>query len=192
MTDAIETYTDDGVTVALYPDYDCPSPIDDRWSDQVGTLYSESGDIGKRLGDVYDMAAYIREERLEGYTVLPLRFSDYGGSGARIWETTPDDANAFYEVSRRDIEKEWNGNRAHARRYLRAIIEELDRYLQGDCYGYVVEAPEAGFDESCWGFIGEDYARSEMASVLAHARVTLDRERAERADMAARDIVTVD
>ncbi len=190
MLEPIEQYIDDGITVSLYPDYDCPSPIDPDWSDQAGTLYSEGG-IGDRMAGYSCAAERIREARREGFTVLPLRFSDYGSAGARIWETDLDDANAYYQVSREEVAKEWGGNRRHARRYLRAVVTELDRYLQGDCYGYSVEAPEADFLDSCWGFIGEEYAREQMAEAVEDAREAVERERTERAAMAARGVETV-
>jgi len=44
-------------------------------------------------------------------------------------------------------------------------VDEWSAWARGDCYGYVVERA-TGDDEweqtdSCWGFIGDDYARAE-------------------------------
>ena len=38
-------------------------------------------------------------------------------------------------------------------------------YLEGDVYGYVVKHKVYGLEESCWGFYGMDYCKSEATSV---------------------------
>ena len=46
-------------------------------------------------------------------------------------------------------------------------VEEYDKYLTGQVYGFVVD--EDGPDEeSCWGFLGDDYCKEEANSVAAY------------------------
>lgn len=49
-------------------------------------------------------------------------------------------------------------------------VDEFSAWAVGDCFGYVIErATESGEWEqvdSCWGFIGEDYARGEAQRAL--------------------------
>lgn len=44
-------------------------------------------------------------------------------------------------------------------------IEEYDRWARGDCYGYVITDPNGEQVESCWGFIGHDYAVEEAKEI---------------------------
>jgi hypothetical protein len=68
-------------------------------------------------------------------------------------------------------------------------VEEYARYLEGDCYGYVV-ADDTPFHDSCWGFIGFKYAKQEANQAAEHAATQMAKEREERAEWAARDVVT--
>lgn len=43
-------------------------------------------------------------------------------------------------------------------RQLRAEVEEYDQFIRGEVYGYVV-AEGTSEEESCWGFIGLEYAK---------------------------------
>jgi hypothetical protein len=43
---------------------------------------------------------------------------------------------------------------------LRSFVEEYDKWMRGDCYGYTITVGDEEQD-SCWGFIGYDYAKEE-------------------------------
>lgn len=57
----------------------------------------------------------------------------------------------------------------------KGVLEEYNQWLAGDCYATVVETFRRTADgswsqedeESCWGYVGEDYARSELQQLMA-------------------------
>jgi hypothetical protein len=64
-------------------------------------------------------------------------------------------------------------------------------YLEGDVTCYYVEDEETGFSEGCGGYVGErKYTEQECFSTLESAVEARLVEQKERADMAARDIIT--
>lgn len=68
-------------------------------------------------------------------------------------------------------------------------VEEYARYLEGDVYGYVV-ADDTPFSDSCWGFIGFKYAKEQANEAAEGAAEQIADEARERAEWAARDVVT--
>ena len=66
------------------------------------------------------------------------------------------------------VEHEWDGDVEKAKTYLIGEVKEYDHCLTGEIYGFNVEPVEANknieCDDSCWGFIGWEYAREEMVS----------------------------
>jgi hypothetical protein len=87
----------------------------------------------------------------------------------------------------------WKNLNVKRRAMLReqAVIEvqEYDRWLRGDCYGVVIEIGEAVDSDdadrehegeevdSCWGFIGHDYATEEAKRMLTDAIASAERKR---------------
>jgi len=52
---------------------------------------------------------------------------------------------------------------------LRNFVEEYDKWLRGDCYGYIINV-NGEEQDSCWGFIGYDYAKEEA---IERAKLTV-------------------
>jgi hypothetical protein len=74
---------------------------------------------------------------------------------------------------------------------LRGEIEEYASYLEGDVTWWSVQDDETAFHESCGGYVGShDYCQSECRSALESAVEARLAEVAERAEMAARGMVT--
>lgn len=74
---------------------------------------------------------------------------------------------------------------------LRAEVELYASYLEGDVTCYYVEDEETGFSEGCGGYVGEaKYTEQECFRTLESAIEARLVEEQERADMAARDIIT--
>lgn len=59
--------------------------------------------------------------------------------------------------------------RAMARRDLEGQVRELDQWLRGDVWGYVIEDADGEQVDSLWGLYGEDYAKGEAARALRDA-----------------------
>lgn len=51
-----------------------------------------------------------------------------------------------------------------ARNYAEGMVTEWNSYLSGDVWGYVIEDANGEHVDSCWGFYGLDYAKSEAMS----------------------------
>lgn len=63
-------------------------------------------------------------------------------------------------------------HRAMAERDLKGQVAELDQWLRGDVWGYVIEDEDGEHVDSCWGFYGIEYAKQEAADALAAALET--------------------
>lgn len=225
MMDAFDTYEHAGLTVELHYDDSGVNPRKD--SDHAGVIVSftneyngdermgnpsdltipcpdceeaEDSDGCKRCngeGEVeVDISEYMEAMSI-GEVVLPLRFSDYGSNGSRLYEYDADDANAVIYITDETLQKEWDGDREKAEACLRAEVAEENAWLCGEIYGYIIKGPHGEelpdkFQDSCWGFIGNDeYVRKEANSAAESVAEQLAAEESERAAMAARDIETV-
>lgn len=153
-------------SVELHHDDDAMSP---REWDNVGTLYGprEWGFIDRPAShgasDAFRVARY---EAAGPIVALLLHIDD--GPYTHISQT--DDwgyADALYVMPLARLEQEgWAGTMAEqiksAKACLRAELTDLNRWLEGDCWGYSVADPDGAVVDSCWGYIGEpDYALSE-------------------------------
>lgn len=179
---------------ALNPrtDYDAPS-----------TWYGEGGE-SSWAGGYCSAAEWIREKRLEGCSVIPVRYADYGSNGARLYEADLDDANGAFICDLATVRHEWGEGsgkyQGHngARRYMRGEIAEMDQFLQGNVYGIVIGDETNDNIESVWGFIGEpdaDWILSEARDLAEGVRDSIDADKArednERQWAARQEIATV-
>jgi hypothetical protein len=74
---------------------------------------------------------------------------------------------------------------------LRSEVEVYGSYLEGDITFWYVEDDETGFHEACGGYVGDhEYCEQECFSNMESAIEKRLSEMQERADMAARDIIT--
>lgn len=167
------------ISVQLHHDETAENPRS-SW-DHAGTLYIDSRDydLTDNGADLpytpnsrweSDTAFLVRFAercvRLAGGVAIPVRFSDYGSSGAGIHECDADDANGLIWIEADKIAAEWTDHgtptpKLAARACLESEISELDDWLQGNVFGYVVETPDGEHLDSCWGFYGETYATTE-------------------------------
>lgn len=197
-----ETYEHAGVTVELHYDEIGTSPRE--LSEGLGVILSFTREFD---GDEYlsieedlheqSIGEYVEELReVDCIAVLPLYFADYGSSGARLYEVDPigdrgRGPNAVIYCTREKAESE-DMNAEQVEACLRAEVEEMNSYFQGEVYGYVVNPDDETFSESCWGFIGDDkYVREEANRAAESVAKQLEHERIERCNAACRDIVTV-
>lgn len=177
--DAVEIFEQDGVTCSLYVDEDPMSPAD--W-DQLASFQTWGrdadvfGSAGEAIGEPERGAAvYVRSLTLfgEAAAVLPLRVSDYGSSGIRVYVTDAEDCNAVaLTTHKRVTELCGEGAEYHAVPWILAALEgelgEWSTYFEGDVYGYVCEDARGELLDSCWGFYGLEYAEAEAREMLAY------------------------
>ncbi len=53
---------------------------------------------------------------------------------------------------------------------LLAEVQLYDQYLTGDVWGYVIEDSEGNEVESCWGFYGESYCKTEGEDAMVRLK----------------------
>lgn len=56
--------------------------------------------------------------------------------------------------------------------WVRGEVNLYDKYLRGECYGYISEDPSGEQIDSCWGFYG--YGEWEENGLFEHAKSTID------------------
>ncbi|WP_273455808.1 hypothetical protein [Nevskia ramosa] len=100
-----------------------------------------------------------------GLTIKTTPFSCPWDSGQIGWVwITKAKLKAEYRKS-----KEYPSQAAWAESILEGEVAEYDAYLRGDVWGYeIVEQATSLIVDSCYGFIGEQYAKTEGESALAH------------------------
>ena len=172
---------DDAVklTVRIVRDDHPESPREDRTN--LGSFFMKHRryDFGDKDTECPDepseFEAWAKEE---GAVYLPVFMYDHGGRTINTtgfscpWDSgqigviyaTRADMLECYMVKR--ITKKY---RDMAERDLKGQIAELDQWLNGDIWGYVIEDAAGEHVDSCWGFYGIDYAKEEAARALADA-----------------------
>lgn len=73
---------------------------------------------------------------------------------------------------------------------LRTEVEVYAMYLEGQVYGYIV-GENTPFEDSCWGFLGFEHVKEEANDVAKIVAEETAKEANERADWAARDVMTL-
>lgn len=73
--------------------------------------------------------------------------------------------------------------------YAEGEVKEYARWMEGDCYGVVIEAGDEDDDDaeqvdSCWGFIGSDYATEEAQRMLQEQIDAVERKRQQQIEEA--------
>lgn len=182
MYDPIESFTVDGHTVELHPDWeDPPSPKD--W-DNLGTLVAFSP-LWKEYGLGHRESTGEEDEAVErgglrllarylsmtaGALIVPFTFQDYGSSGQRIYETDLDDDRAAgFILTTPERVAELCGDPAPGQRFwkpadhagtasewvegqLRNDLGQWRAYVEGAIVGVVVKDERGEVVESVWGF----------------------------------------
>jgi hypothetical protein len=54
---------------------------------------------------------------------------------------------------------------------LPGIVEEFGRWINGECYGFIIEDEHGEEIDSCWGFIGHEVALAEAKALAPNAQV---------------------
>jgi len=135
------------------------------------------------LGDVQpkrDPQAWFEENVPEGSVVLDLWLIDHSGISMRTssfddcdpgrWDSgqvgwivaTPEKMREGLGL--KPDEPITDGHRAEIRKYLKQEVETYDEFIQGNCWGYVIEKGTTcsedfihwEVEDSCYGFIGDD------------------------------------
>jgi hypothetical protein len=156
------------------------------WPVEDGDGYLSGGHVQRAIED-HDFRAVARWLRMfyGASTVLPLYSTGQDGRPSAGDVTDAPDAGDYVGVifdqpSTRRVTGVAPADVAVA---LTVEMDEYSTWAVGDCYGYVIERAETGDSDplavdisdhngwehvdSCWGLIGEDYARTEAIRALS-------------------------
>lgn len=186
-------------------------------SDEEECPACEASGLAYQWDDLADIARWLREVR-GASAVLPLYLIDHSGISMSVrnfaetcdpggWDTSA--VGFIYTTPERMTElcgspdyvpPDYDGTPDEWRRdQLVSEVKEYNKYLTGDCGGYIVETiPEDPEDDpeeldACWGYLGlrDDYLTDEAKRAAEDCAERIAEEAREAASMAARDIQTV-
>lgn len=139
----------------LFRALECSKYAKDSWFNENSRYYIDSSTkegmetLLDKCKDVIALPVYIYSHG--GITINTTGFSCPWDSGQIGWIfTTKEKVTKEYDVKiltslvRRMVEER-----------LKSEIEELDNWLTGEVYGYVIKNPEGEEVDSCWGFYGK-------------------------------------
>lgn len=207
-----EQFEHAGCSVRIVYDYDAPSPRD---QDNLSTLVCRYN--GYELGDEQAAADTIEELRDEliargAIVLLPLFVYEHSGitmstgrdvlAGMEPADVAATGRNPFdaagwdtsfvgFAYTTAERVTELGAPPEDAAAQVEAEVEEYDRYLRGECFGYVIEDDAGEHLDSCWGFIGCDYVVEEAKRAAECEAAAAEREAGLAAEWAARDVETV-
>jgi hypothetical protein len=196
-----------GYTIELVADYNSYDECNPRQFDNVGVMECPNrrhymlGDRtteGDQLATAIDAAQHrVRFDVIERYcriafgstVVLPLGLIDhsgismYVGGGAHPHDPGGWDSGTvgfLFDTERTRTEAgltpEWLVDR-DMREILTSEVTEYDKYLTGDVWGVIIKDAGGNVVDSCYGLLGEDYAREYARELLPEgATLALDQD----------------
>ncbi len=187
-----------GHTIKIYTDPDPIDPRDKGYQDNFGTMVCfhkryNLGDEGHGINkDDFkswdELEAHLVKE-LDAAVVLPLYLYDHSGitMNTKGFHCPWDSGRVgFIFATRKNIrdnfgvKRIWKGTLERAEKLLQGEVEEYDRYLTGQVYGYRIEDADGEDVDSCWGFNSEpDEIVKECQGIIDH-RIKADSEDAKK------------
>lgn len=88
----------------------------------------------------------------------------------------------YIYITKKKALEEWGGKRVtnklrqKVESCLKAEIKELDTYLCGDVYGFIVEDENGETIDSCWGFYGDNFLENGMLDYINHEDLDITHE----------------
>lgn len=186
MEEAVQEERYQGHTIKIYQDPDPTDPRDKGYQDNFGTMVC----FHKRynLGD-YDLGISRDDfgswDELEAYfikekgaaVILPLYIYDHSGITIRtVPFSCPWDSGqiGFIYATRQNIrdnygiKRIWKGTLEKAEQLLKLEVEEYNRYLTGQVYGFRIEDADGEDVDSCWGYSGEP------SEIISECKASID------------------
>jgi len=174
---AVETFTVGNLAVKIFPDED-PSNPRTEWDNLDHMIcWHRRYNLGDKhqFSDPQGFRDFLKSEK--GAVVLPLYLYDHSGITMSCAPfSCPWDSGqvGYIYLTRAEILKGYSRKRmskkliAKVIKYLEGEVETYDQYLTGDVYGYVVEDEDGENVDSCCGFCGFDYAKTEAKSAAEY------------------------
>lgn len=159
--------------------WDVASRLDSRYEKWTDGLYSREMGPNERERESRLLYARYREDLRaaaeKNAVILPLFLYDHSGITISTGPfSCPWDSGqvGWIYVTKDQIRKEYGVSRITKKvrekviKLLEAEVETYDQYLTGDVWGFVIEHPEDGEVDSCWGFFGDEYCLKEARAAV--------------------------
>lgn len=183
-----ETIKHAGLTVRIVHDQNCESPLDNDEGVFITHRKGACTPIGNtplEQEEHEDIARRIASGELIGLAVYCYEHSGIALSTSRTGQFCDrwDAGQSGYIYVTKKTALDWHGGkilskakRAQTIKNLEGIVSEYGRWMNGECYGYVIEDDGTNLD-SCWGFIGYEYAEEEAKRAAENCAETRAEER---------------
>lgn len=139
--------------------------IEDEYEREIESIIDEPGLeelLGFLAGHYIMLPLYLYDH--SGITMNTTGFSDPWDSGqVGVIYVDPDEIRKEWQMEDATNELVWE----KGYEVLRAEVDEYDKYIQGEVYGYVLEDAEGNEVDSCWGFIGADWFKQALRDNLS-------------------------
>lgn len=154
-----------GYTIRIEYDNDYSNPFEE-WDEecQIYNVGHRNFGMGKDIGYGFDTDEEAREYFGDAY-YLPFAVNGYDDS---CYETSVDRADGFLVWERAAFEHLGTSNTPE--QDLKNSLKLLNDYATGKVFGFIIERPEGGEIDSCWGFFGEE----SIDEMIDEAKVEID------------------
>lgn len=167
VDEAIRTEEYKGFKIKFFQD---DNPINPRENDNLGKMvcFHKRYDLGDKhdlrtddFGGWDEIQKHLVKE-LNAVIIHPLRLYDHSGITISMGNQYPYNDQwdsmmvGFVYVDKDTVKKEYGrltkSNRQKVENCLAGEVEEYDKYLRGDVYGFVIEDADGELLDSCWGY----------------------------------------
>ncbi len=153
------------------------SPFSPRENDNLGKMvfFHRDGYGDKHSYSIEEAKAlYAKMQKGEGVALPVFMYSHSGVTIATKPFSCPWDSGqiGFIMADKEAIRNNFMSKRVTAKmmetalKVLQGEVEEYDKYLTGDVWGYVIKDEAGEVVDSCWGFYGREYAEQEGKAAL--------------------------
>lgn len=158
--------------VSIEHDSDCASP---RECDNLGTmaLFHRRYSLANENSLTVEQAQAIENDPTFAGVCLPVYMYDHSGV---VLSTSPFSCpwdsgrvGIIFAPGSKLVEEygaEWREKYETICGVLRGEVDEYGKWMNGECYGYVVKNEAGEVMDSCWGFVGEDSAKEAGDAAL--------------------------
>ena len=148
-----------------------------RHGDNLGTMvcFHNRYELGDEHGKDIEEAKAIYAKMLKQGVALPLYLYDHGGitMATKPFSCPWDSGQVGFIYTTKDAIRKWNQKKKTTKAMmeqavcvLEAEVKLYDKWLRGEAFGYMVKDQFDNIIDDCWGYFGEEFARSEGEASL--------------------------
>lgn len=171
MGNPFEAIIHNGYTITIEHDVDAVNPRKEY--DQLGKLITwgklQHLSDDQDIPNTYTGTEYKQKLEEDGDLTLPVYC--YQHSCIKLSTapfSCPWDSGqiGFISMSKKVVDREFNGRIDLATNCLESEVEEYSSYLNGESYGYIIKDADGVFIQSTWGFNDYNYCLTEAKSAV--------------------------